>query len=183
MEVARMALQELIQFAKNRTQFDPEKRITIHQLSKLLAKCSDDLTGDWHCIVVPQQEICKKLPPHPDLREDCEGLFTALLITQPLSSNETRIPDKLKRRSLLRIVRSNLYSEEPLSNWLLRLIYTADGMDLLVKPLFHFDRTAIHQALQLPERERVLLILLLGYPKESKRTCSPYVRFYTRHAP
>jgi hypothetical protein len=183
MEVVQMALQELIQFAKNRTQFDPEKRVTIQQLSKLLAKCSDDLTGDWHCIVVPQQEICKKLPPHPDLREDCEGLFTAVLITQPLSSCENRGLGKIQRRSLLRIVRSNLHSEEPLSNWLLRLIYTADGMDLLVKPLFHFDRTAIHQALQLSNRETVLLILLIGYPKESRQTCSPYVRFYTRHAP
>jgi hypothetical protein len=182
-----MAIQELASISKNRSKFDPEKRVNFHHISKLLAKCSEDLDGEWNCVVVPQHDICQSLRPQSELREDCEGHFIAVLITQSAfldthnPQNQTNI--HVTRRSLFDFKRRLQQKSTKLSDWVLRLIYTAQGMDLLVKPLFHFQNETVQESLLLPEGEVVRLILLIGFPANSEQTptLSRYIRFYARH--
>ncbi|UOF90486.1 hypothetical protein LSG31_21950 [Fodinisporobacter ferrooxydans] len=177
-----MAFDELVRSAQNRTKFDPKKRVQIQQLTKLLALSADgEADQPWHCMIVPHREICQMIRGQT-MRTDCDGEFTALLITRNRSKQTLRPRVFLRETAAIGPVP---YSSVALSAWIMKMVYIGRGMGLLVKPLFRFDESRLHTALQIRPEHKIVAMLLIGFPQEQEsldcqELLPPYVHFHSR---
>lgn len=173
-----MALDELVKCAQNRTNFHMDKRVHIHQLTKLLALSQDEYNDpSWNCIIVPHRKICRLIRSQTDLRSDCKGEFMALILTRT-SSQPT-----LTHTSLRNKIRKAPPEASRISTWITKMIYIARGMGLLVKPIFRFDPSIIQSAMDITPEHNIILILLVGYPEEiyseQSEVFPGYIHFHT----